>query len=282
MASLPSDPNSAPPEIQILPVLAARLLHNANDAGCHKSDCIVLVTNFVFPDGSTFPYGIQWADDLSALFASQEKAIKVVDRTLYKNLLQKEGISAKLQNSEPAARWLGQQFHASVVLVVQARVIRDTIVEVSARFLNVNDVNLIGQSSEVNLQVTPSAESLSPISDLPTPPALPPFPDTVNGEKVYPVLPKGASSATCYYMPTPSMTEAATSAGYSGTILAEAVIGTDGAVRAVRLVKGAPFGLSELAAKTMETWKCKPALLDGKAVAVVVPFEVNYRSTRQN
>ena len=273
---------STPPEIEDLQTLAARLLHHAADAGCHETDCIVLVTDFVFPDGSSFPHGMQWADDLSALFASQKKSIKVVDRAPYKNLLQKEGISAKLQNSEPAARWLGKQFNASVVLVGQARVIRDTIVEVSARFLNVNDDNLIGPSSEVNLRVTPSMESHSPISDLPTPPALPPFPDTVNGEKVYPVLPKGASSPTCYYMPNPSMTEAATSVGYSWTILAEAAVGTDGAVGAVRITKGAPFGLSELAVKTMETWKCKPALLDGKAVAVVVRFEVQYRSPRQN
>lgn len=270
-----------PPEIEHLQDLAVRLLRHAGEAGCHETDCIVMVTNFVFPDGSTFPYGIQWADDLSALFASGKKSIKVVDRALYKNLLQKDGISAKLQNSEPAARWLGKQFNASVVLVGQARVIRDTIVELSARFLNVNDNNLIGPSSEVNLQVTPSTEDFSPLNGLPSPPTLPPFPDTVNGEKVYPVLPKGAGYPTCYFMPPPSMTEAATSANYSGTILAEGVVGTDGAVRAVRITRGAAFGLSELVVKTIVTWKCKPAVLDGKAIAVVIPFEVNYHSTRQ-
>jgi hypothetical protein len=206
----------------------------------------------------------------------------VVDRALYKNLLQKEGISAELQNSEPAARWLGRQFNASVVLVGRARVIRDTFVEVSARFLNVNDDNLIGPSSEVNLQVTPSTQDFAPLTGLTTPATLPPFPDTVNGEKVYPNLPISASSPNCYYMPTPSMTEAARSADYSGTLLAEGVVGTDGAVRAVRIIKGAPFGLSELAVKIIESWKCEPALLGGKPVAVIVPFEVNYHSTRQN
>lgn len=277
-----SNRESTPPEIEDLQTLAARLLYHAGEAGCHETDCIVLVTNFVFPDGSTFSHGMQWADELSALFASEKNAIKVVDRTLFKDLLQRDGISAKLQNSEPAARWMGKQFNASVVLVGQARVIRDTIVEVSARFLNVNDNNLIGPSSEVDLQVTPSTQDFSPLTGLPTPPTLPPFPGTVNGEKAYPTPPIGASSPTCQYMPSPPMTEAAISADYSGTILAEGVVGTDGAVRAVRIIKGAPFGLSELAVKTMETWKCRPALLDGKAVAVVVPFEVNYRSTRQN
>jgi hypothetical protein len=89
--------------------LAFRLLRHAPDAGCHPGACRIPVANFLFPDGSAFPYGIQWADELSSHFAAQEKAIQVVNRSLVKNLLQKDQISGMLQNSEPAARWLGKQ-----------------------------------------------------------------------------------------------------------------------------------------------------------------------------
>jgi hypothetical protein len=273
-------------ELGHLQELASRLLRHAPDAGCHPGACRILVTNFLFPDGSAFPYGIQWADELSSYFAAQEKAIQVVNRSLVKNLLQKDQISGMLQNSEPAARWLGKQFEATVVLVGKARMIRGTIVELSARFLNVNDVNLIGPSSEVSLEVTSStaanllSTAMADFSSLTgLPPPLPPFPDTVNGEKIYRMGEGGVGVPSCYYMPTPRMTYDAASAGFSGIIVAEVVVGMDGAVRDVRIVKGAPFGLSDEVVKAVKTWQCKPAELDGKPVAVVAKFETNFRSS---
>jgi TonB family protein len=247
-----------------------RLLHHASDAGCHLGPCRILVTNFIFPDGSIFPNGIEWADELSFLFATQEETIQVVDRTLFKELLQKKQISAKLQSSEPAARWLGKQLRATVVLVGKARMSKETIVEPSARFLNVDDDHLVGPSSEVNLQVA-STTNLSSLTGLRPPPSLPPFPDTVNGEKVYHMGESGVGAPSCYYMPNPSYTEAARKAHFSGTIIAEGVIGPDGSVNAIRIVSGAPFGLNEEVVKIMKTWKCKPALLDGKPVATLAP-----------
>jgi periplasmic protein TonB len=78
-------------------------------------------------------------------------------------------------------------------------------------------------------------------------------------------------------MPNPNYTEAAREAGFSGVVTAEGAVGSDGLVRAVRIVKGAPCGIDEAAIKTMSTWKCKPAVLDGKPVATVVLFETNFR-----
>lgn len=77
------------------------------------------MTDFVFPDGLTFPNGIKWEDDLSSLFADQQKSIQVVDRALFKDLLKTERISATLQNSEAGARWLARHFNATVVFVGQ-------------------------------------------------------------------------------------------------------------------------------------------------------------------
>jgi TonB family protein len=268
-----------PVEVEHLPDLVARLLHHAADAGCHKDDCKILVTDFVFPDGSTFPNGIQWADDLSSLFAD-EKSIRVVDRTPFKNFLNQERFSAKLQNSEPTARWLGKQFNATVVLVGQAKMINEDVVQLSARFLNVSDSNLIGPSSEVNLQLKATTGDFSPLSGLRSPPSLPPFPDTVNGEKVYPAGINGVGLPSCYYMPNPDYTEAAREAGFSGIVTAEGVVGSDGLVKAVRIVKGAPFGIDEAVIKTVSTWKCKPAMLEGKPVPTIVPLEMNFRSGR--
>ena len=237
--------------------------------------------DFAFPDGATFPNGIQWADDLSSLFAT-EKSIQVADRTQFEDFLNQERIPPRLQNSEATARWLGKQFNATVVLVGQAKMIREDVVQLSARFLNVSDSNLIGPSSEVNLQVKATTGDLSPLNGLRSPPSLPPFPETVNGEKVYRGGVNGVGIPSCYYMPNPNYTEAAREAGFSGIVTTEGAVGSDGLVRAVRIVTGAPFGIDEAVIKTMSTWKCKPAVLDGKPVATVVPFETNFRLSGPN
>src|SRR5271169_6277807 len=65
-----SPQDSGPVELGHLQELASRLLRHAADAGCHPGACRILVTNFIFPDGSTFPNGIQWADELSSHFAA--------------------------------------------------------------------------------------------------------------------------------------------------------------------------------------------------------------------
>lgn len=268
--------DSAAPQIEHLTDLAARLLHHAADAGCHKDDCKILVTDFAFPDGATFPNGIQWADDLSSLFTT-EKSIQVADRAPFKDFLNQERIPRRLQSSEATARWLGKQFNATVVLVGQAKMIKEDVVQLSARFLNVSDANLIGPSSEVNLQVKATTGDFSLLSGLPSPPSLPPFPDTVNSEKVYRAGVNGVGMPSCYYMPNPDYTETARQAGFWGMVTAEGVVGSDGLVRAVRIVEGAPFGMDEAVIRTMSTWRCKPAVLDGKPVATIVPFEANFR-----
>lgn len=58
-------------------------------------------------------------DDLSSLFADQQKSIQVADRALFKDLLKTGRISATLQNSEAGARWLARRFKAPVVFVGQ-------------------------------------------------------------------------------------------------------------------------------------------------------------------
>jgi len=274
--------DSAPPKIEQLSDLASRLLHYTGDAGCQKDNCKVLVTDFVFPDGATIPNGVQWADELSLLFADQKNSIQVIDRSLFKDFWEKAHLFAKVQTSEPVARWMARHFGATVVLVGQARMITDDVVQLSARFLNAADENLISPSSEVNLRLTIASVAFSPVADPPAIPILPPFPETIDGGKVYRAGTQGVGLPSCYNTPNPLPTEASRSANFSGTILVEGVIGVDGAMKAVRIVQGAPFDLNDTALETIKSWKCKPATLEGKPVASVVPIEVTIRNFPQH
>jgi len=78
-------------------------------------------------------------------------------------------------------------------------------------------------------------------------------------------------------MPNPPYTEEARKNKFSGSVTVEGVVGSDGLIREFRITKGAPFGLNQQFIKALETWKCKPAQKNGKPVATIVPFEVNFR-----
>ena len=270
-----TDPSSI--EIGSLSDFAARLLHHAPEAGCAAGKCTILVADFVFSDGSTFPDGIWWADELSNLFAAGESNRQAVDRSLVTYFMRKLEIPAKIANQEASARLLGKKCGATVVLVGQAKMVRSDVVELSARFLDVNDEHRIGPSSEVDLLIRDSRE-LVPLNGVaPRVQRSSPFPEFVNGERVYNPGTPGLTIASCYYMPNPPYTADAREAKFSGIVIAEAAVGSDGMLRAIRIVQGAPFELNNEVEKTLSTWKCRPSQLDGKPVATVVPFEVNFR-----
>jgi TonB family protein len=251
-------------------LLATRLLKNAEDAGCSATDCKLLVTNFVLPDGNSSLYGRQLADELSVEIVRQQPAIKIVDRSLLQTWLAKERYPSTLIN-EATLRAIGEDLNANVVLIGQTDRIDENVIQLSARMLNVSDEKRIGPSAEV---ILPADSDLSPSE---------PYPFTLAGdstlvqEQVYRVGVDGVSSPTCSYMPNPSYSERARKYKVNGTLEAEAIVNSDGKLENVRIVRGFPYGLNENTIATMRTWRCNPAHKDGKPVPVVVQFEVNFR-----
>lgn len=71
----------------------------------------------------------------------------------------------------------------------------------------------------------------------------------------------------------PQMALAARVAGY---VILEAVIGEDGSVRDVRVLKSIPL-LDEAARTAVRQWKYKPTLLNGQPVPVVMTVTVSFK-----
>jgi TonB family protein len=273
--SRPSATATAPPGIAPLRDLATQLFHHADKAKCHKGDCTILVMNFVLPDGNTSRYSMQLADELSSEMAKLQKSQRMIDRTLLQSALERQRIPAQLQNSGPVARWLARGLNADVVLVGTTKRIGKNAIELSAHFLNVKDEKRVGPSADVNLSVDDVVVDLYPTNGLPT---LQPITATVEGEKVHTdTRAKGMSAPYCSYMPNPSYTNEAREAKFSGVILTQAIVDTDGAVTQTRIVTGAPYGLNASALRIMATWKCRPATYEGRPVPTLVSFEVNFR-----
>ncbi len=88
----------------------------------------------------------------------------------------------------------------------------------------------------------------------------------------------GVTVPACVYCPTPSFTDAARAAKFSGVVVLRVVVNADGRAENISVMKKAGYGLEQSAIETVRTWQFRPARgPDGNAVAAVVPIEVSFR-----
>ena len=76
--------------------------------------------------------------------------------------------------------------------------------------------------------------------------------------------------------PTPRYTAAARANGTQGSVVVRVLVGEDGIVKSVRVVRGLPDGLTEEAMSVARQTKFKPAMKDGKPVPFWVGLEISF------
>lgn len=76
--------------------------------------------------------------------------------------------------------------------------------------------------------------------------------------------------------PTPRYTEAARANKIQGTVTMRVLVGADGEVKQVRVVRGLPDGLTDQAIEAARQAKFKPAMKDGKPVPYWVLIEMDF------
>ena len=116
------------------------------------------------------------------------------------------------------------------------------------------------------------ADDLS--ADLPLEPPEDIKAELMNGEIVR--ILKGVTAPRGFYLPDPEYSETARKNKYQGTCVLNAVVGTDGAVRATWVVRPVGEGLDEKALESVQQWKFTPASSAGKPVAAPVTVEVSF------
>jgi TonB family protein len=87
----------------------------------------------------------------------------------------------------------------------------------------------------------------------------------------------GVSPPSCIKCPDPPYTDLARSLGFQGTVVLSLVVTPEGKVTSIRIVKAAPGGLTQQAIRTMQKALFKPAMKEGKPVAVRVNYEITFR-----
>jgi len=260
--------------------LALRVLKHSDAAGCKKS-CSILVANFTGESGSTSEIGMTLADELSLQLAAQAHGIPIVNRHVLRQYLERERIASKLLEDDNAARWLAMDNGATVVLIGYLK-IGLTQASLHVQLLDTHDFAKRGRSAPAKSFVEEevfrdvrnfgSFDSAEPFGE---PAALKGSNDAVDTSRGGPG--KITSIPHCTYQPDPSYTDAARTAKFRGNIVLRVIIGKEGSIADLQILKGAPFGLNKQALDAVRTWRCQPAEVDGQAVAAMVPIEVSFR-----
>ena len=76
--------------------------------------------------------------------------------------------------------------------------------------------------------------------------------------------------------PEPEFTEIARYEKFPGTVVLNVIVGIDGNVHHIRLVRPLGLGLDEAAETRLKTWRFDPAMRNGKPVAVEMNIEVSF------
>jgi TonB family protein len=76
--------------------------------------------------------------------------------------------------------------------------------------------------------------------------------------------------------PNPAYTDEARKNNVTGTVVLRAIFAFDGKVRAIRVVKGLPDGLSQMAVRAARGIKFVPATIQGKPVSQYIQIEYNF------
>ena len=74
----------------------------------------------------------------------------------------------------------------------------------------------------------------------------------------------------------PEYSEEARRAGVNTTIMVSLVVNEDGAPQDIKVVRGAGFGLDEMAIRAIETWRFEPATKEGKPFAAPTQVELHF------
>jgi TonB family protein len=86
----------------------------------------------------------------------------------------------------------------------------------------------------------------------------------------------GVSSPELLQKVEPEYSEEARKAKQQGTVVLKVIVGVDGRVREVQVIRPLGLGLDEKAIEAVKKWSFKPGQKDGKAVAVIANIEVNF------
>jgi len=218
--------------------------------------------------------GIVLADRFAQALESQAKNATFIPRDCLHQLIAKEGIAAEDLHDFRALGWLGKECGADFAI---AGTIDDTgeSLVLMVELIRTNHPGRV-QQRRGTLERTPEMVTLlaQPFHSEAPPPVESGIPEAGT---------QGIGEPSCKICPSPSFTDDLNEAmkgteNKSFKLTFRMVVDENGEVSDVAVVKGAPYGLTDRAIKTIRKWKLDPAKNpDGRPVKVRTLVEFMFR-----
>ena len=106
-----------PPSSQTaLQEIATKVAHKAEKAGCGSAKCVLLVTDFYTSQEATSRLGLKLSNEFALLLSKALPAGTVVDRSTYRQFMDRNRIPLAYLRTDDAQRWLGKELKATTVV----------------------------------------------------------------------------------------------------------------------------------------------------------------------
>jgi hypothetical protein len=224
----------------------------------------VIVLDFSNQDGKQRSLlGVALADMLSESLKNRAAGFEVVGRNDLHEFLSKHWLDDEELRNHDVADWLAGQLHAAAIVQASLQILADGQLKVLAKVFGLGPVWF----TETRIVLTEDMRSLFEK----TAPSLQPPPDEIAAEPgVFSLHDSGVRmpDSACISCPNPEYTDAARKGKYQGTVQLSAVLGIDGRLSAIKVVKFAPFDLTQRSIETILGWQMKPCEKDGKLIPV--------------
>jgi TonB family protein len=268
-----------PEQQSLISSLAQNVREEIKKEDCAGTGCEILVVDFALLSGETCSTCAFLADSLTKTLIELPGGPNVISRRSLSSFLNEERIPSKILNQPEALAWVAYQMHASRLVFGTIRTEKELLLVRAHLLKDEGPGKKPHVSKEISVKIPvgnladgfAARESYQSLPKREPSEAQLPNPFTAQGNV------PGVAVPTCFYMPNPPYTDSARAAKLSGTILLDAIITTDGRVISPRIIKGLPMGLNEICLKSLQTWRCKPAMQNGVPVPVLIPFEVTFR-----
>lgn len=229
----------------------------------------VAILDFSGPGDTVSELGETLADDLSAAMAKSNKKIQVENRSEIEKQRQQYRYPLNIVLDPLSALLFAQDFGTQALVMGAVSPDGDNRLKVSLTAYRTDNGKGIDSfqvsfalSDGISALMAKDARSYDPIA----------------GFEKYPESGmNGYSKPICVHCPGPPYTPEATAKNVRGVVELAGIVGKDGRIRDIRVVKRLPAGLTSQAEDTVKSWKLKPATgPDGQPAEVWQKFELMF------
>ncbi len=259
-----AQPGQTAPPVQVVPF--STLVQQVASAFAQYKAKKIMILDFIGSDPITLDRaGQQIAADFRVQLSEAAHKFKIGDRATMLGLMNAEGVTQDDMVYEKAVAYIFRDAKIDAWAMGTLTPLGDTLELKLTLYTEKNAAQLA--TYETSIPFTPDLKAMVD----PRPAAISPDPTiAVSGAHGY-------SFPRCEYCPQAEYSQVAVKAHLQGTVIMLVVVGVDGHVSDIRIVKGLPLGLNKKAIEAVKTWRLTPAQgHDGQPAAVRQTVEVSF------